>query len=472
MLFRSNPYFGNTNNGIEVQKTSTQLTLTISDYTPRNLFYNLSDSDIDITVDNYNQLVINNSKYNTESIVTSTTSNTFTFNLNDTPERLSYDNSSILSYTVLSAGVLGPISNVEILSKGSNYKKLPQISSVVSNSGTGCNLFVDSSSIGKIENTRVNNTQFICPTDKTLEPHSNVFSAVKLTNNYTVDKLTVVSGGQNYITAPTVKLYNFKENKIIPIFSAAPILKNNSVVDISITNPAYGLKSSDNQIVVTNNTNGFNILNVLVSGISPYTVTLTLRTPVSGFTTSNPLPISVGDEIFVEGIIANGNGFNSSDYHYEPFIVTFVDPAYGSQDAAIIRYQVNVNPGSYDSQATYNANVIPYSYLPKIKATLKQNRFFNKEFVDSTEIIDNPHNNPITNIVKVKNSNSIKVGDIITGKSSNSRGTVVEIDTFNSVFTTDYGVEEILGGKENRGDRKSTRLNSSHEWISRMPSSA
>ena len=39
---------------------------------------------------------------------------------------------------------------------------------------------------------------------------------------------------------------------------------------------------------------------------------------------------------------------------------------------------------------------------------------------------------------------------------------------------TEVGVDEIIPWQANRSvsDRKSTRLNSSHEWISRMPSSA
>ena len=46
---------------------------------------------------------------------------------------------------------------------------------------------------------------------------------------------------------------------------------------------------------------------------------------------------------------------------------------------------------------------------------------------------------------------------------------------FNSNFEAGLKIYEANKGKlseEERADRKSTRLNSSHEWISRMPSSA
>jgi len=446
-----NPYSGNLKSN-EIIKTSTSLILNINNNTPRNLFYNLSDSNIDIDVDNYNQLKISESKYNTKTSVVSSTDYTFTVNLDDTPERSLYKSDlSSLSYSVLSEGVLGPISNVEITSKGSRYKKLPKIKSVISNYGTGCNLFADSETIGKIEKVKVINTKYVCPSDKTLRPESKVFSALKLIENYTVDSLNVINGGQNYIFEPQIKLYNSRDKRIIVDFSASATLKNNSIENVQILNPGNGLKSSDSKVIVTDNTNGFNIINVSVTGSSaPYTVTLTLKTPPAGFTTSNPLPVEVGDEIFVEGIVFNGNGFNSSDYGYQPFTVSFVNPAFGSQDSAIIRYELNVNPGSYDSQDTYEAYVTPFSYIPKIEAVFKQNSFHNNETVNTAKITNNVNNNPLTNLIKVKDPKNISANDVIIGKSSNSKGTVNEITNFNSTFTSDYSVSEILGGTENR----------------------
>jgi hypothetical protein len=445
-----NPYFGTVDSGVEVEKTSTQLVLTITEHTP-NLYYYLSDSNVDESVVEYNQLNINQSRYNTESVINSVASKNFTINLNNTPERLTYNNSSDLSYSVLSGDSSGPISKVEIVSGGNSYKKLPKISSVTSDNGFGCNLITNSESIGKIQKTKVVNTQFICPSDATLKPTSKVFSAIKLTDNYTVKSLSIVSGGKNYINAPSINLYNRKENELISNFSATSTLKNSSINEIVITNPGSGLRSGDSELLFTGNTNGFKILNVSVVGSSPYTVTLTLKTPSSGFTTSNPLPVSVGDEVFIEGISASGNGFNSSDYNYETFTVTSVDPAYNSQDAATIEYELNSNPGSYNSSLSYNAYVTPSSYLPEVNVTLTQNQFFNNENVDSTEIIDNTNNNPITNVLKVKNSKNISVDDLLIGKSSSSKGTVSEITTFNSTFGVNSSVSETLGGKENRG---------------------
>jgi hypothetical protein len=447
-----NSYIGNGDNGIEVESTSTQLKLQISDFTPPDLYYTLSDTISDENVVNYNRIKINTSNYNSQSLIGSTTNFTFTFNLKSIPERLSYNIvSSTISYDVLNEGPLGSISKIDLISKGSGYRKLPQIITVDSNNGAGFSVFADSSTIGKIEKLKVNNTKFICPSDKTLKPESQVFSAVKLVDNYSVKSLNITYTGKNYIFAPKIKLYNPVDDKIIENFTAAPILKNNSIEDVILINPGFGLKSSDNQIVVTDNTNGFRILNATVSGSSPYEVTLTLQTPSVGFSTSNPLLIEEGDEIFVEGISFIGNGFNSSNYKYKPFVVTFVDPAYGSQDAAVIRYEMDTNPGSFLQSESYNSYATPISYIPKIETTLQKNVFFNEETVNNSEIIDNLNNEQITSLLKLKNDNKIKVGDTLTGSSSKSKGNVLEISKFNTKFTSDYSVEEIFGGSENRG---------------------
>lgn len=447
-----NSYVGNTSNGIEVSRSSTQVTLRISNDTPRKLYYNLSNVITDIDVEGNNEINIDNSRYNSETVVSDVINDyQFIFNLDNIPERQSYQSPSRIVYTVLSEGAVGSIVKTSLQSKGSNYKKLPKILKVESESGIGCNLFVDSDSIGKIESTRVNNTQFICPTDNTLKPQSKVFSALKLTDNYTVDSINIISTGKNYFTAPKIKLYNSKKDQLVTNFSAAATLKNNSIDSVTILNPGFGLSSEDSEIVVTDNTNGFKIINVSVSGSSPYLVTLTLKTPTSGFSTSNPLPIQTGDKIFVEGIKYDGNGFNSADYNYQPFVVSFADPAYGSQDAAIIRYELTTNPGTFNSQETFNAYVTPYSYIPELSVTLKQNEFYNKEIIGNTQIIDNVGNLPITDLIKVKNSDSIQINQIISASSSNSEGTVREIKNFNSVFNSDYSVSETLGGVENRG---------------------
>jgi hypothetical protein len=451
-----NKYFANEDNFVEVSKTNSELVLQITDKTPNILYYALtSPTKVIYTNDlivNHNKLTINDSLYNGNAFISTCTTNSFEIYLKTSPERLDYNSSSSVSYKVINSSTVGPISKIQLISKGSEYKKMPDISSIKTNNGTGATLIPLSNSIGKILTTKVNNTTFICPTDKTLKPLSNVFSSVDISNNFTVKKLNIIFGGKNYTTPPKLKLYNQKTNTIVNNFSVFPILKNSSIDSIQIANPGYGLNSNDNQIVTENNSNGFKIISVTNSTAYPYTVTLTLQTPIAGFTTSNPLPIDIGDKIYVEGIESNfGSGFNSKNHEYQFFEVTYVDPSYGSQDAAIVRYELNSYAGDYDENNTYKAFVTPYSYLPQIKVVLDKNIFVSGEYVNDTYIIDNIKNDPVKNLIKLKNYNNIKINDIINGSYSKSKGKVIEINSYNTEFKIDSSVSEIIGGKENRG---------------------
>jgi len=451
-----NKYFANEDNFVEVSKINSQLVLQITDKTPSILYYGLtSPTKIIYTNDlifNHNKLVINDSLYNGNAFISTCTTNSFEIYLKTNPERLNYDDSSILSYKIINSSTIGPISKVQLISKGSEYKKLPDISSINTNNGTGATLVPLSNSIGKILNTKVNNTRFICPTDKTLKPLSNVFSSVNISDNFTVKELSIIFGGKNYTTPPKLKLYNQKNNTIVNNFSAFPILKSSSINSIKIANPGYGLNSNDNQIVTENNSNGFKIISATTTITYPYTVTLTLQTPISGFTTSNPLPISIGDKIYVEGIVSNfGSGFNSKNYEYQLFEVTYVDPSYGSQDAATIRYQLDLYPGDYDENNTYRAFATPSSYLPQIEVILDKNIFVSGEYVDNTYIIDNIKNDPVKNLIKLKDSKNIQVNDIVNGSYSKSKGKIIDINSYSTEFKVNSSVSEIIGGKENRG---------------------
>jgi hypothetical protein len=455
-----NPYFGNQTNGIEVIKTSTDLTLTISDYTPRSLYYNLTNITTndsiyaDTTVTNYNQLKIQDSLYEIQSKLIGVTDYTFTYNLPVFPEKTKYTNSlSTLNYSVLDSGIKGAIQSTNLIYGGANYKKLPEVKSITSTLGKGANLFAVSNSIGRIKDVKILNLETIFPTDKTLTPISKIFSTIKLKNNYTVGSLNITDVGSKYLTPPTLNLYNRTTDTVNTEFSAVVILKNSSANEISILNSGSNLKSTDNEIVVTNNTNGIKIINASVSGTGPYDVTLLLETPLSGFTTSNNLPIKIGDEIFVENIVSsNGTGFNTKNYKYLPFTVTFTNPNLNSQDSAVVRYQVPTFPGVFDEIDTYNANVIKYSDMIKVTPTLVKDEFYNNEYISDLEIIDNKLNAPITSLIKLHESTGLSEGNTIIGNSSKTKATISKIEDFQGVFKIDSSASEIVGWRDFRGN--------------------
>jgi hypothetical protein len=457
-----NKYFGADGSILEVVKTSNFVTLQITDKTPKILYYNLESLTnkiySDITVANANTLIINPSAYTNSGYITTSTPNRFTLNYPTDLERPVYSApTSTLSYTILSSGIKGPISSTKFTSKGNSYRKIPSIKSVVSKEGNGASLVADSFSIGKIKKIQILNTKSIYPSDTTLSPVSNVYSILRVTDNFKVSNISVTNGGKNYLTAPLLRLYNKKSNTIISNFSAIATLKDSSVDSVTILNPGSGLKYTDNKIITINHTNGIRILEASASGISaPYTVTLTLETPIAGFTTDNQLEIQVGDKIFVEGIShVIGSGYNSSNYKYEPFTVTFVDQALGSPDAAIIRYELNTDPGSFSVAGSFDAKVIKYDNLPQFEVSLEESEFYNAEKIHGSAIIDNDKNTKITNLIKIKSAEGLEKNKSIFGEASKSRGTIFDIDNFTTSFEVNSSVSEQIGWKDFRGNLSS-----------------
>jgi len=458
-------YLGNVENGVEVIKTPTSLSLNISKYTPKILYYNLESTTkkifSDESVFEFNQININSSLYNNVIAGINTCSETsFELNYPLIPEDRNYTSTnSTLSYNITSSSVPGSINKIKLLSKGSDYKKLPKIS-LISGNGVGANLIPVSTTIGKILKSSVVNDECILPIDKTLKPFSQGDSLIFVYNNYKVGSLSIIERGSSYLSAPKINLYSTENNSFISDFVASASVKNGSLDEIELVNPGSGLLSTDNKIVFTENNNGVKILGISTTYASnQYQITLTLETPTSGFTTSNPLPFSINDQVFVDGIQDTaGNGYNSSDYDYNFFEVVGVQTAYGSENAAQVTYQISQYPGIFSIQGTLdnNAYVVNSKYLPQVTAELVENVFYSGESIANSNIVENLNNDPITNLIKVKNPNNIQIGSVISGKSSLSKGKVYTKDNYNSILKSFISVPKTIGWKTQQGQLSSS----------------
>lgn len=459
-----NEYLGNSENGIEVVKTPTSLTLTVSNYTPKILYYNI-ESTIkkifsDESVFKFNTISINSSLYNNVVVgITTYVDNSFEVNYPIDPENRSYVSGiSTLSYKIISSNVTGPISKVKLLSKGEEYQRLPKISTISGN-GSGSDLIPVSNSIGKISKSSIVNDECVLPFDKTLKPFSKGYSSVFVYNNYKVDSLDIVERGANYLSPPKINLYSAKNANLVSDFSANATIKNGSLEEIQLIDPSSGLFSTDDKIVFTENNNGLKILGISTSVFSnQYLVTLTLETPVTGFTTSNPLPFSINDEIFVEGIEGTfGSGYNSSNYDYNFFKVVGVQTAYGSENASEISYLLNQYPGVFSIEGTIsnNAYVVNSNILPKVTANLVENIFYSNEPIANSSIISNQNNDTITSLLKIKDSNSVEVGNILIGESSLSKGKVYKIEDYNVILKSSPSSLKTIGWQTQQGQLSS-----------------
>jgi hypothetical protein len=457
----NNEYLGNQDTGIEVTKESNYLELKISEYTPQILYYNIESNTkkvfSDESVDRNNTIIINTSLYNLPLSIASTTTTSFVLNYPIQTERSSYNSSSAstLKYNILkSTKSSGPISKVKIISKGTNYKQVPKIKSITGN-GNSSNLVVISDNIGKIVESKVIDNRLILPTDKTLRPFSYGYSSLFLYNNYKVDSITIEKTGRNYLNPPIINLYNRPLDRIVSDFSAYAEVKNGSISNIEVISQGSGLSSEDNEIVFTQNSNGIKVLGLQYDFVNKL-ATITLKTPVTdnfiGFSTNNPLPIGVGDSIFVEGIQSlNESGFNSSDHNYQYFEVTSVDPAFGAEDAATVTYKVSsINP--VFGETSFNSSfVINSTDLPVARVSLIENNFTSGEFVNQERLLSNPNNALLINILKSENSATLNVNDQIVGNLSNSKAKIAKIENYSLKLGSDSSISRQLGWKKSQG---------------------
>jgi len=450
-----NEYIGNGTSGVEVTKTSTKLTLRITEHTPNKLYYNIETSkDLyqDTSVQNANCIEILPSIFNSDSEIIETTENTFTINLTSEPEVSNYvaiGNTS-LSYNILNSQTTGPINDTRLLFKGSDYKKLPSISSINS-SGINATLIPITTTIGKINKIETISNS-IYPSDTTLKPISNLYSILHLDNNYKVSKLNLNFGGANYLSSPSVKLYNENTNEIYDSFSAYCNLSGPSVDEIVIANPGYGLPKTGNKIIFTENSNGVKIIEASSLETSPGTFLVSLRveTPSSGFTTSNPLPFNINDKIFVEGIVSSGFGYNSEKYSYNTFNVVGIITSYSSPDQSIIRYELPNDPGI---PISYNfAYVINSNDLPDCEVIVSENEFYSNEPLENTTLINNSVDTLNKSILKVYDSSEFIESQIIRGKNSNSEGTIVKINPQYSEFSISNSKTKPIGWIDQKGN--------------------
>ena len=111
-----------------------------------------------------------NESYNISGVGTTT----FNIYLKNTPETLSYGSTQCdkLDYSTTSLSAEGPINNIDIVSGGSNYKKIPTYVGVAGTTSFGQDAVIIPTSQfnGDVEKVRIINEWFEYSSDKTIEP--------------------------------------------------------------------------------------------------------------------------------------------------------------------------------------------------------------------------------------------------------------------------------------------------------------
>ena len=434
--------------------SSAKTTLKVTENIPRILYYNIVSLqpkikriEIDENINENNKIIIDNSKFSGNHSITSTTDRTFNYFVGGIPERVGYTSVSQIRYTTDSKNILGPIADIDITTIGSNYESEPKIS-VASTSGKGAVVLSLSDEIGGLEDVKIVDFGYDYPSDRTLKPQAAVPNLIVLGDNFEIKSVGITSAGQNYVTPPDLIVYDDSLNQIKNV-SLLANLTASSVSDVKVLTSGSNFKATDNRIVSINNSNGVGIISATYSDPN---VTLRLKTPEGGFTTSLPLPFAVGDKIFVENVgVSTGSGYNSSDYRYEFFTVTEVDEKLSKEDQATIKYVINENPGTHDGDLF--GSVVNKNILASFDLELEESQFFAGEEIRSLNAVTNvsPGRDKLTDILRVDSLNGFNVGDLITGTSSGSSGVIEFMQEYSGDFDIVSSVKKSYGWESDTG---------------------
>ena len=405
------------------------------------------ETNSDIT--DYSKIFVNPSKFSGTHSISSITSNTFSWNIFDVPERVGYTSASQLSYITSSPTVTGGVSRVLLQGGGASYKDLPQVS-VASTTGSSANLKAYGSQIGRIDKVDMIDTGYDYPSDLTLQPQAAVPQILFLKDNFAVDSVAITSTGKNYLTPPDFVVYNSKTNTVNENAKFEAEIEGGAVSRVKIVTAGGNLSSGDVELLAVNNSNGVGIISATYSDPN---VTLRLQTPLTGFNTAVPMPFSVGDKVFVENVgVSTGNGYNSSDFGYQTFTLTGIDTAFGNVNGATITYVVDKDPGTHDF-AKYGT-VTKDKDLAKFKVNLIESTFLNGEPVVSSsgkeaKVVEGK--GKTRNVLRIDSLVGFNTGDVVTGKFSKAGGTIESRLDYEGHFILDTSTEKPFGWESDTG---------------------
>ena len=439
-----------------------KLILTYNQNTPKILYYNLvanTSSDnpdinkelvLDREIIGNNSINFRDSRYAGQFNILTNSTNTFTYDLNRFPEEESYTSSTttILSYDTTSKTAYGPIAAVSLSEKGKGYTRLPGVSTVTSDTGSGAILEASSRSIGVPQTTKLESIGFDYPSDFTLRPQSKLPQIIKISALSGLKSVGITSYGRGYNHPPSLVLLDgltrAKDND-------ADLSYNLSTPDragfVDIIENTFGLSNVTPIIVPVNNPNGIRVTN-LVYDSSSDTVAATLKV---AYSLAAEFPIEIGDKLLIEnasvGVGSTGKGYNSDQYDYKTFEVTQVHQNLGN--VGIVTYSMGGNVPTGETPGNFNtilssAVLVRERDFPQFSPELQVNTFNSKETLVSETSVG-----PVSGIVAeydpasqwltVEAASDFEVGKLIESTTTGAKGTVSEIVlTFDTNFLVDY----------------------------------
>lgn len=456
--FRIPFYSSSVSNKFEVSKngvigisSDAHLKLRITDDLPKNLYYSLDPINLDKNTEIKTEIItdkesIQSNRLNFiknplegDYILSGIGTTTFTFSIKSKPKNLLYTSKDgTFKYKTTSKTASGAISEIKVSSQGSRYETLPGISSIFSEYGSGAILLPRSTSIGSVLKVNIHDIGFDYFSDKTLEPQVQFPQILRIEPFSKLKRIGISSNGSNYLVAPNLVLLDGLTGQNILDIDLRYNLGDSEIKIIKNTNSLNYITPT---LVPINNSNGIPISSISFNKI---TKNVTVSLGVS-FSSIADFPFAIGDKVLIENISViqqedvEVKGYNSSNYNYSLFTLTQVNPSVGGSNASLTynlsEYLSNEDiVGSYDQSNSYG-RVIPSKYFPIFDISLEKNTFFDSEFLVSDSSFGYCNSWDQKNgYLKVSSPKEFKVGEIIVGKSSGAKGSIVDAQITQSMF--------------------------------------
>ena len=443
---------------------------------PSKLYYALEKggyiSTADTDVLNYSEITFVDSSYSGEFRVFDVDDETFKISPRSVPEVLTYesDQCDVLEYSSKSKTVSGAIKSIKLISEGFSYKSVPGFTSVTSVNGENANIVALSTSIGRVNNLRIIDIGFEYSSDKTLRPEAYIPPIVRVDDLDVIENITIVDGGTDYLNPPDLILFNPESKEVVDTTSLECFAPYQSISDVNVIAPIKGLNSVNHRVIAINNSNGIGIVSMTTNGTL---VRCVMETPINGYVTP---PFAVNDEIFVEGIqlfgedpagigtqqsssvgvtTISGDGYNSSNYDYRFFKVS----SYSSANPDVLEFDLvglTTNPGIAKTYQSGYANVVNRNNYPTFETNQKRSDFALGENLlvkeaNSFVIKDIIVKESREDFIKIQGLDNLTTGDRITGESSGTSATVIDVISSPAKFNVDFSSIQNLGWNDNIG---------------------
>jgi hypothetical protein len=422
------------------------VTLFLDSNTPKDLYYNLipkytqgvplSETKkgvyLDTTVNGAGYIKVSPSSYSGSHKIKVSTASTFTYNLTNEPEVVSYGSTNAsLSYITDCTHTDGPISRLEILNTGNNYNTLPGFTTVTTINGVECDLELQSSDIGLVENIEITNYGYDFPYDQTIRPLFYYPQSLKITPFTSIDFIGISSFGRGYSGEQELIVIDGVSKEIV---SDIDLQYNSTSAEVTILRNTYGMNNVVPKIYAINSGAGVPIDNSQLSNGIVYnsTTKIATATVATEYSTGDYYPFVVGEKLMIEGSnpgIGNSRGFNSSEFNYNLYTITTIDPNLGG-GAGSVSFSMAEQLTSSDSVIAYDkinsaARLLPQRDFPTFNIKIKKNEFIKEEIIKTNgKIAIVEEWDKEFSILKVNSIDEFGSNETITGKTSKSIGTV------------------------------------------------